>query len=109
MKENLKILRTQKMRNEQKLLPRPGINQSSFEPSVFEPGIFSLTLSQLSYLSKITGSGNEGHVTHTGLKRRLSSHAFVKRKRCIQTSEAISVLDIFEGKFENSQNSKDEE
>ena len=79
----------------------PSLNQ---EPSDLQSDALPTELSRQDYRS-----GNEGHVNHTGLKRRLSSHAFVKRKRCIQTSEAISLLDIFEGKFENSQNSKDEE
>ena len=53
------------MRNEQKLLPRPGITQSSFEPSVSD--------ALPTELSRQDDNGrNEGNVTHTGLKRRLS-------------------------------------
>ena len=48
--------------------------------------MFSLTLSQLSYFGKMTRTVNEGHVTHTGLKKRLSVLGLEKRKRCIQTS-----------------------
>ena len=55
-----------------KMLPSPGNFQSSFEPSLFEPGNFSLTLSELGYLSKMTWSGNEGHANGTELKKRVS-------------------------------------
>ena len=46
LKETLKHFRTRKMRNEQILLPGPGINQSSFEPSVFEAGTFRSSVSR---------------------------------------------------------------
>ena len=89
----------------------PGLIRARSSPAYLNQGPSDLQSDALpTELSRQDVKGrNEGNVIHTGLKRRLSSHAFVKRKRCIETSQAISLLDIFEGKFENLHNPKDEE
>ena len=90
----------------------PGLIRAHSSPPSLNQGPSDLQSDTLSTeLSRQDDKGrNEGDVTHTGLKRgSCPCHALEKRKRCIETSQAICLWDIFEGKFENLHNPKDEE
>ena len=79
----------------------PGLLRARSSPPYLNQGPSDLQSDTLpTELSRQDDKGrNEGDITHTGLKR----------KRCIETSQAICLWDIFEGKFENLHNPKDEE